>query len=368
MSLRKGSNLIAGTQDVAQQLIATGSAGSANPVSSVAVNAALSVRDAEIAELGEVKVPLVGKGINLLDNWYFPNPVNQRGQNSYNTNGAYSIDRWKFYTSAAAPVYVLSTGLKPDATAISSGAPYLEQIVEDYNCIPGKTYTFSALAVDGTDTSAAIWYLRVQATVNGTLQNLAASINTELGLKSITFTIPSGASVLRVHIGVYTGRFVTVSAAKLELGDTQTLARNIGTEANPQWVLNDPAPNYQQELAKCQRYLLVLNPDGKAYAIVGTGDAATATEAHFWAPVPNPIRLTSNQPIMTYTGNWRICDSVPGTGVRKGVTGMSLELGASCASMVMIKATVASGLTVGGFYELQASNDVAARIIISSEL
>ena len=32
-------------------------------------------------------VPKYGMGKNLLDNWYFGNPVNQRRQSSYNTNG-----------------------------------------------------------------------------------------------------------------------------------------------------------------------------------------------------------------------------------------------------------------------------------------
>ena len=33
---------------------------------------------------------------NLLDNWYFGNPVNQRGQTEYNTGvpTIYTIDRW----------------------------------------------------------------------------------------------------------------------------------------------------------------------------------------------------------------------------------------------------------------------------------
>ena len=43
----------------------------------------------------------------------------------------------------------------------------------------------------------------------------------------------------------------TVAAAKLELGDAQTLAKQ---DENGNWVLNDPPPDFGQELAKCQRY------------------------------------------------------------------------------------------------------------------
>ena len=34
---------------------------------------------------------------NLLDNWYFANPVNQRGQTSYTGTG-YTVDRWERFT------------------------------------------------------------------------------------------------------------------------------------------------------------------------------------------------------------------------------------------------------------------------------
>ena len=35
---------------------------------------------------------------NLLDNWYFGNPVNQKGQTSY-TGAGYTIDRWALSAS-----------------------------------------------------------------------------------------------------------------------------------------------------------------------------------------------------------------------------------------------------------------------------
>ena len=41
-----------------------------------------------------------------------------------------------------------------------------------------------------------------------------------------------------------------VIAAKLELGDTQTLAHQ---DENGNWVLNE-VPNYQEQLTRCQRY------------------------------------------------------------------------------------------------------------------
>ena len=264
MSLRKGSNLIAGTQDVAQQLIATGSEGSANPVSSVAVNAALSVRDAEIAELGEVKVPMIGKGINLLDDWYFIGggtgenfPINQRGVSSYPNQG-YTVDRWYLQKSSpySAAVSVQSNCVRVTNPADSSFANFIQPILaSDFR---GKTVTLSMLANVSSGKAYARIVVDTQAigrSANYTLDEHAEITN---GFATLTVTIPDSANSVYIQATVElqgsTADTVDIYAVKLELGSQQTLARNIGTEANPQWVLNDTPPNYQQELAKCQRY------------------------------------------------------------------------------------------------------------------
>ena len=52
-----------------------------------------------------------------------------------------------------------------------------------------------------------------------------------------------------VSVSVPIGASATLIAAKLELGTRSTLARLVDGE----WVLKDPPPNFQQELAKCQR-------------------------------------------------------------------------------------------------------------------
>lgn len=49
-----------------------------------------------------------------------------------------------------------------------------------------------------------------------------------------------------------TGNNLLIRAAKLELGDTQTL----GKQEDGQWVLNDPPPDKALELLKCQRWYI----------------------------------------------------------------------------------------------------------------
>lgn len=134
---------------------------------------------------------------NLLDNWYFINPVNQREQTSY-SNAGYTIDRWKLTSGSAE---VVSGGITLNGTLV--------QILE---ASIGQTVTASALLSDGT---------MITPTYNDTTK---------------TFTMTA------------TGQ--TIKAVKLELGSGQTLAHNEGTEANPVWVLNQ-IPNYGEELFKC---------------------------------------------------------------------------------------------------------------------
>ena len=63
---------------------------------------------------------------NLLDNWYFADPINQRGQTEYNQAG-YTIDRWKL--PVAHSVKLVSNGLKITCNS-SAGANYaLQQIL-----------------------------------------------------------------------------------------------------------------------------------------------------------------------------------------------------------------------------------------------
>ena len=63
--------------------------------------------------------------------------------------------------------------------------------------------------------------------------------------------MPTSDPKFGVDIVSMTGTTLYIYAVKLEIGDTQTLAR----EENGQWVLNDPPPNYALELAKCNMSL-----------------------------------------------------------------------------------------------------------------
>ena len=189
---------------------------------------------------------------NLLDNWYFVGggsqqnggqfPINQRGQTSYTGTG-YGIDRWKS-NRATTTVTVESNGLQFSDSSTEQGG--IRQSLEtDFQ---NKTVTLSLLVSEVTG-GIRVW-ARNDSNFATYLSNYIASP----GLVTVTATIPSGyPGNFCFYIDGYAGSFSSVSAtilaAKLELGTRSTLARLV----DGQWVLNDPPPNFQQELAKCQR-------------------------------------------------------------------------------------------------------------------
>lgn len=212
MSMKWHDATVAGTPEVSTIV----QAGDNRPVTSSAVKSALDtfVRP------------------NLLDNWYFVGggsqqgggqfPINQRGQTVYNVSWNYTIDRWK--TLRTLTVY--SDGITPGLSLQP-----LETSV--FNALSGKVKTVSALCSDGT-----------LATFTSSSDNfLVTESEVELG-----YGVPGYGQGNCFDVSTTTKKIVAV---KLELGSDQTLAH----QENGVWVLNE-IPNYQQELAKCQRYYI----------------------------------------------------------------------------------------------------------------
>lgn len=137
---------------------------------------------------------------NLLDNWYFPNPVNQRGASGTISTAGYFFDRWKLVSGS---VTINSGGIVLNGTI----AQVLEYAV-------GQTVTATVLTPDGVTDVTPVYDDETK-----------------------TFTVTTQGKTIR--------------AVKLELGSVQTLAHQ---DANGAWVLNE-IPDYGEQLLKCQRYL-----------------------------------------------------------------------------------------------------------------
>lgn len=183
---------------------------------------------------GAVDAPSGGVNPNLLDNWYFGRPVNQRGQTEYTAGAAYTLDRW--WVQYDTTLSIVDGGIK------IGGKWDVQQYFE--TTLPNATYTLSLLYKDKTGSDP----LRLLAG-NRTDGDLAQTESKDAsGILSVTF---STAKSNKVNFG-FTGstdNSATIIAIKLELGDTQTLAH----KENGVWVLNE-IPDFGEQLRRCQRY------------------------------------------------------------------------------------------------------------------
>lgn len=161
---------------------------------------------------------------NLLDNWYFGNPVKQRGQTSWTnpSDWQYSIDRWQITPSS---VIALVDG------GITITADFHQGLEKD-RLEFGRTYTFSVLSSDG------------RLGKHTFVLTSDPDINVNFGFGYFVCYLSRDSVWFRIY-----GDGSTYKAAKLELGPTQTLAHREGDK----WVLNE-VPDYGEQLRRCQRY------------------------------------------------------------------------------------------------------------------
>lgn len=169
---------------------------------------------------------------NLLDNWYFGNPVNQRGLTEY--TGGYSIDRWKLLNNNVLAI----TNSAIELTFVDNNYVIWEQM----ESIPKGTYSLSLLFADGA-------FVTWSGVVDVSQAGFEAGTTR---YKNWNIAIYSDKTVRITCIGS-SGDKITILAAKLELGPTQTLAH----QENGVWVLNE-VPEYGEQLRRCLRHDYIL--------------------------------------------------------------------------------------------------------------
>ena len=216
-------------------------------------------------------VPLLVRP-NLLDNWYFVGggsqqggvlfPINQRGQTSYtNIERGYCIDRW-VVRGANSQISFSDYGLRI-TNLTDSGFNAVSQSIESWvSRLAGKTVTFSVLVPNITAVGTSRMFIGNGSGAVYAGEYVATWDITGPGLWVITLKIPTTLTNNYLNVWLTSGnssnpgyepvegQYIDITAMKLELGDTQTLAHQ---DDDGNWVLNE-IPNYQQELAKCQRY------------------------------------------------------------------------------------------------------------------
>ena len=205
---------------------------------------------------------------NLLDNWYFIGggsqqgggqfPINQRGQTSYSGTEICTIDRWRLSQGTTETVNIESNGISISTLSV------WQQMFENFGLQNGETITLSAV-IDGVLISGSATYNASSSYINVVEAN---GFRLAISPQNKYFQIynPSGTSENLIQ------------AVKLETGYLSTLARK---DESGNWVLNDPAPNFQQELAKCQRYLVMGPLEGLYITVNG-----------IYLPTPVTMRTT----------------------------------------------------------------------------
>lgn len=170
--------------------------------------------------------------LNLLDNWYFKDPINQRGESSY-LGARYAIDRWRSWGSGGAALKVVSGGIQ----IAQSYMQYMENARA--RLLIGHTVTVSLKMKDGTVYSAS----------GGVNSTSGAWVEKKIGAHGIDLVRfgdegfgTEDENWLFIIMPTTSGTFTdTIESVKLEVGDVSTLA-------------NDAPPNKALELMKCQRY------------------------------------------------------------------------------------------------------------------
>ena len=214
-------------------------------------------------------------GQNLLINPCFT--VNQRGSTTYTiTKPAYTLDGWK--TSGDTTAGEVVVGQNYAKLTNTSGTLGLGQFVEDYGALAGETVTLS-MAVDILSGS---YHLGLN---DGTGQ--AGEVLSQKGLQvyALTVTLSDSPSQLWCQLISEGAASCRIFAAKLEVGDHQTLA--IQGEDGAWQLTQQPDP---EEILRCYRYQYVPVEGDTSYPL-GYGFAFSTSSARMVFPCGVKMRL-----------------------------------------------------------------------------
>ena len=309
-------------------------------------------------------------------------------------SGTFLADRWQAVRSGFAagasqsrqatgdttnlPEIQYCARVQRDSGNTSTAEIYLGQNYETVNSIPlaGETMVFSFYARKGANYSAASNALGLRvATGTGTDQNFitgsytgstniynatAATLTSTWTRFSVSFTVGTTATELGFYFNYQpvgtagANDYFEVTGVQLELGTTATtFSRNAGT--------------FQGELAACQRYFYAVTADGNnngAAPITSHGTAASATVVEASLPIPVTMRTAPSLSVSSAI-SFRVYDNVNTATV---TTAMALGTSASQQNAVIVKATVASGLTQYRPYYVIPASALVSYIYLSAEL
>lgn len=276
---------------------------------------------------------------NLLDNWYFGRPVNQRGKTSY-TGIGYAIDRWKIDIDTGSRVSI-NNGL-----TIKNAGSYIGQYFDRlFDSLDGIPITGSIILSSGHLLTGTLIYKSIINQPQIFFSDSAGGVSMFVNALSNTLT--------QIELATLKDN-VSILAAKLELGPTQTLAHREGDK----WVLNE-VPDYGEQLRRCQRYAIDLHGPTN-YGVLGSGVARRTDRASIFCPLPVSMRVT---PVATFGGSLTLAsDADAGRGY---VTAVNVDHINSNGITLNVDT---AGLTISTVYQLWRQGDASAHILLSADL
>lgn len=291
---------------------------------------------------------------NLFDNPWFT--VNQRGFSSKTITAQqyyYGVDRWRVISNSSAGDYTVTLNSNNTITISNDdnqGEVYFEQIFENDKFEKEAVYTLSIMLSDGTI---------LKGTNKLPTGNVGDTIKTFISFTGGSFYIyhPNTTGYYYVTINRNSGS-MTIKAVKLEKGTVSTLAM-------------DAKPNYQQELAKCQRYfyrLGKLDSNGSGYEL-SISNAFMTNSIWFVLRTPVPMR---GLPTINVNGNLIITSSNTSNAEVNDVNGLALmstvgmmgNITDISVAPITETALPADTLQVGKTYMLRTSAGVLSPIYI----
>lgn len=291
---------------------------------------------------------------NLIDDWYFCGdgsaadvfPINQRGQASYSGN-VFAIDRWKGGNSRTT-ITPTANGLQISANDTNYGQA-IQTISLPANQFDGKTVTLSALLGNNMIIKGTA-KLELTSTPTTAITVATPDSNGMISLQVST-------SEINVLLRAQTSKTITIKAVKLEFGDCQTLAHYVQDGASFYFEVNE-IPNYQQELAKCQRYFTRIKNIAGTYNRIGIANAYSSTVA--MALIPLPVTMRPATPTVSYNQihlqNGTTTVAANGVAFRGlSVNAAYFDIGASglsAGAMYLVKGDYGNSITNDGYIDI----------------
>ena len=177
----------------------------------------------ELIDNGDIEVGGGGVSPNLLHNWDFRNPVNQRGAGYVAGANTYGLDRWK--VASWGGTYQVNAG------SVSNHGSFAQRI-ENFQQLLGKVATIS-ICISGVIYSST--FTMPSAVGGGEIVVINVTASSHFAI-----TVTATSSYLDVEFNV-SEIIYGIEMVKLELGTVSTLAY-------------DAPMDYGVEMLRCQRY------------------------------------------------------------------------------------------------------------------